>query len=369
MGKIGETTLQIDLTALEHNYTYLRSKIAPKTKFLAVVKAFAYGSDMVSIAQKMEQLGVDYLAVAYVKEGVLLRDAGIKTPILVLHPLPSNFDEIIDRCLEPSLYSRKILSEFLQVAKSKNQKDYPVHIKFNTGLNRLGFNETDVDFVSEKLKGNKAVKVASVFSHLAASEDLDEKSFSLNQINAFKRISDGLTQKLGYAPMRHMLNTSGILNYPEAQFEMVRSGIGLYGYGNDANIDAQLRPVASLKTIISQIHHIGENETVGYNRAYTSESARTTATLPLGHADGIGRQYGNGKASVLIHGKKAPIIGNVCMDMIMVDVTGIDCQEGDEALVFGSGNSAEDFAAGAKTISYEILTAISQRVKREVIAG
>lgn len=369
MGNIGETTLQIDLTALEHNYKYLRSKIVPKTKFLAVVKAFAYGSDMVSIAQKMEQLGVDYLAVAYVKEGVLLRDAGIKTPILVLHPLPSNFDEIIDRCLEPSLYSRKILNEFLHVAQSKNQKEYPVHIKFNTGLNRLGFNEADVDFVSEKLKGNKAVKVASVFSHLAASEDLDEKSFSLNQIHAFKKISENLTKKLGYAPMRHMLNTSGILNYPEAQFEMVRSGIGLYGYGNEATIDAQLKPVASLKTIISQIHHIEANETVGYNRAYTPESARTTATLPLGHADGIGRQYGNGKASVLIHGKKAPIIGNVCMDMIMVDVTGIDCQEGDEALVFGPGNSAEGFAAGAKTISYEILTAISQRVKREIIAG
>ncbi len=367
MGKIGETTLQIDLTALEHNYNYLRSKIAPNTKFLAVVKAFAYGSDMVTIAQKMEQLGVDYLAVAYAKEGSLLRDAGIKTPILVLHPLPSNFDEIIDRCLEPSLYSKKILAEFLEVAKAKHQKAYPVHIKFNTGLNRLGFNESDVDFVAEQLKDKKEIKVASVFSHLAASEDLEEKPFSLNQINTFKRISANFTEKLGYAPMRHTLNTSGILNYPEAQFEMVRSGIGLYGYGNNATIDAQLRPVASLKTIISQIHHIGVNETVGYNRAFTSESPRKTATLPLGHADGIGRQYGNGKASVLIHGKKAPIIGNVCMDMIMVDVTGIDCEEGDEALVFGQKKSAENFAARANTISYEILTAISQRVKREVI--
>ncbi len=369
MGKIGETTLQINLTALEHNYRYLRSKITPETKFLAVVKAFAYGSDMVSIAQKMEQLGADYLAVAYAKEGALLRDAGIKTPILVLHPLPSNFDEIIDRCLEPSLYSRKILKEFLEVAKAKNQKAYPIHIKFNTGLNRLGFNETDTDFIVEELKDKKEVKVASVFSHLAASEDLEERSFSLNQINAFKKISESLAQKLGYAPMRHMLNTSGILNYPEAQFEMVRSGIGLYGYGNDARIDAQLKPVASLKTIISQIHHIDANETVGYNRAFTSDSPRKTATLPLGHADGIGRQYGNGKASVIIHGKKAPIIGNVCMDMIMVDVTNIDCQEGDEAIVFGKEKSAEGFAAGAKTISYEILTAISQRVKREIIEG
>ncbi|WP_036386207.1 alanine racemase [Muricauda sp. MAR_2010_75] len=367
MGKIGETTLQIDLTALEHNYRYLRSKIAPKTKFLAVVKAFAYGSDMISVAQKMEQLGVDYLAVAYAKEGSLLRDAVIKTPILVLHPLPANFDEIIDRCLEPSLYSRKILVEFLEVAKAKNQKAYPVHIKFNTGLNRLGFNEADVDFVADKLKDSQEVKVASLFSHLAASEDLEEKPFSLDQINTFKKISKNFIKKLGYVPIRHMLNTSGILNYPEAQFEMVRSGIGLYGYGNDAEVDSQLKPVASLKTIISQIHHIEANETVGYNRAFTSKGSRKTATLPLGHADGIGRQYGNGKASVLIHGKKAPIIGNVCMDMIMVDVTGIDCEEGNEAIVFGPNKSAEDFAAGAQTISYEILTAISQRVKREII--
>lgn len=369
MGKIGETTLQIDLSALERNYRYLRSKIAAETKFLAVVKAFAYGSDMVAVAQKMEQLGVDYLAVAYAKEGSLLRGAGIKTPILVLHPLPSNFDEIIDRCLEPSLYSRKILTEFLDLAKAKHQKAYPVHIKFNTGLNRLGFNESDVDFIAEQLKDNQEVKVASLFSHLAASEDLDEKTFSLNQINTFKKISENLIQKMGYSPLRHMLNTSGIINYAEAQFEMVRSGIGLYGYGNDAKIDAQLKPVASLKTIISQIHTIKANETVGYNRAFTSKSSRKTATLPLGHADGIGRQYGNGKASVLIHGKKAPIIGNVCMDMIMVDVTSIDCQEGDEALVFGQDKSAEGFAQGAKTISYEILAAISQRVKREIIAS
>jgi len=369
MGKIGETTLQIDLNALEHNYRYLRSKIASETKFLAVVKAFAYGSDMVAIARKMERLGVDYFAVAYVKEGVLLRDAGIKTPILVLHPLPSNFDEIIDRCLEPSLYSPKILKDFLEVASAKNQKDYPVHIKFNTGLNRLGFWENDVDFILEKLQGRNEVKVVSVFSHLAASEDSNEKSFSLAQIDSFKKISNMLNQKLGYAPMRHLLNTSGIINYPEAQFEMVRSGIGLYGYGNDANIDAQLKPVATLKTIISQIHQIEPNESVGYNRAFKSNGFRKTATLPLGHADGIGRQYGNGKAHVLIHGKKAPIIGNVCMDMIMVDVTGIDCQEGDEAIVFGQEKSAEHFAAGAKTISYEILTAISQRVKREIVGG
>ena len=367
MGKVGETTLVLDLSALEHNYHYLRSKIAPTTKFMAVVKAFAYGSDMVAIAKKLESLGVDYFAVAYVGEGSLLRDAGIKTPILVLHPLAANFDEMIDRCLEPNIYSHKILEQFIAAAKAKNQEHYPVHIKFNTGLNRLGFKKADIDKLISKLKGNKVLKVVTSFSHLAASEDPNEKTFSQNQINSFLALSDELSQKLNSSPMRHMLNTSGIINYPKAQFEMVRSGIGLYGYGNEAAVDTKLKPIATLKTIISQIHEIPANESVGYNRAFTSNAPRKTATLPIGHADGINRQYGKGKASVLIHGKKAPLIGNVCMDMIMVDVTDIDCAEGDEVIVFGPESSAEQFAASAQTISYEILTAISQRVKRLVL--
>ncbi|WP_127136394.1 alanine racemase [Flagellimonas oceanensis] len=367
MSKVGETTLILDLAALEHNYSYLRSKIKPETKFLGVVKAFAYGSDMVTIATELEQLGADYLAVAYVSEGVLLRKAGIQLPILVLHPLASNFDDLMAYQLEPSLYSRNILNQFIEAAKAKKQTGYPVHIKFNTGLNRLGFAEDDVDFVAEESKHSECIKIVSCFSHLAASEDKNERNFSLNQINCFKHLSDMLMDKLGYLLMRHMLNTSGIINYPEAQFEMVRSGIGLYGYGNQAEVDAELRPIATLKTIISQIHHIDANESVGYNRAFTSNQPVKSATLPIGHADGIGRQYGKGKGYVTIKNKKAPILGNVCMDMIMVDVTEIDCKEGDEAIVFGSGKSAEKFAATASTISYEILTAISQRVKRVVI--
>lgn len=367
MDKVGETTLFLDLDALEHNYNYLRSKIAQETKFMAVVKAFAYGSDMVAVAKKMEKLGVDYFAVAYVNEGVLLRDAGIETPILVLHPLASNFDEMIDKRLEPSLYSQNILHQFIAAAEAKKQVAYPAHIKFNTGLNRLGFNQGDIDTIVDKLKGNMVVTVVSVFSHLAASEDPEEQPFSMSQINSFKKLSNEFIQKLGYPPMRHMLNTSGIINYPEAKFEMVRSGIGLYGYGNDAKIDPQLQPIATLKTIISQIHEIGADESVGYNRAFKSHNPIKTATLPIGHADGIGRPYGKGKAAVLINGKMAPIIGNVCMDMIMVDVTGIDCKEGDEVVVFGPEKSAESFALGAGTISYEILTAISQRVKRVVL--
>ena len=366
MDRIGETTLEIDLSALEHNYKFLKSRIAPETKFMAVVKAVAYGSEVVAVAKKLEELKVDYLAVAYVKEGVLLRDAGITTPILVLHPQPVHFKELIDRCLEPSLYSPKVLLQFLDVAQRQQQQDYPVHIKFNTGLNRLGFWENDVDFVIRTLKGRTELQIKGVLSHLAASEDVNEREFSLDQISAFTKICLGLKEKLGYLPMRHVLNTSGILNYPEAQFEMVRSGIGLYGYGNHPDFDKKMKPVATLKTVISQRHKIAPGESVGYNRAYTSDDYRITATLPIGHADGIGRQYGNGKALVYVKGTPAPIIGNVCMDMIMIDVSGIDCKEGDEVIIFGAGHSAEDFAHSAQSISYEILTAIAPRVTRVI---
>jgi len=367
MDSIGESTLFIDLNALEHNFNYLKSKIGAKTKFLAVVKAFAYGSDMVAIAQKLESLEVDYLAVAYAKEGVLLRNSGIKTPILVLHTLPANFGELIDHSLEPSLYSPKTLRQFLETARQRQLMDYPIHIKFNTGLNRLGFWKNNVDYIQQQLHGQNELKIISIFSHLAASEDCNERDFSKNQINTFKKISEEILEKLDHFPFRHILNTSGIINYPEAQFEMVRSGIGLYGYGNDTKVDSELKPVATLKTVISQMHKIEPSESVGYNRAYKSDGYRTTATLPLGHADGIGRQYGNGKTYVSINGKKAPIIGNVCMDMTMIDVTGIDCKEGDEVLVFGQDASAEEFASTTNTISYEILTAISSRVKRVII--
>lgn len=367
MSKATETVLEIDLRALEHNYLFLKGRLRPETRFLGVVKAFAYGSDSVTIAKKLEALGADYLAVAYVKEGVALRDAGIRTPILVLHPLPVSFDEMIDRCLEPNLYSPKILGEFLEAVKKQGQNNYPVHIKFNTGLNRLGFVAHDIDYLAGQLNGRKEIKVISFFSHLAASEDLSEKAFTQNQIKAFEKISHEILKKLDARPFRHLLNTSGIINYPEAQYEMVRSGIGLYGFGNDAKIDMQLQPVTTLKTVISQIHTIAPGESIGYNRAFVSHSPRVIATLPIGHADGIGRQYGNGKAYVTIHGKKAPIVGNVCMDMIMVDITDIVCEEGDEVIVFGGSHTAEEFARGAATISYELLTGISQRVIRTIL--
>jgi len=364
MARTLETVLEIDLNALEHNYRFLRNRLNPETKFLGVVKAFAYGSDAVEIAKKLEHLGVEYLAVAYVKEGVALRDAGIQTPILVLHPQPANFKELIARCLEPSIYSPRILKAFLNACKKLNQKSYPVHIKFNTGLNRLGFWENDVDYIINQVKDSNEIKIASIFSHLAASEDSNEIEFTKQQITTFEKTAKEFDEKLGYISFKHLLNTSGIINFPEAQYDMVRSGIGLYGFGNDKDIDTDLKPVATLKTVISQIHKIEPNESVGYNRAYTSDNYRVTATLPIGHADGIGRQYGNNKAFVSVHGTLAPIIGNVCMDMIMIDVTNIDCNEGDEVIVFGENPTADSFAATANTISYELITGISQRVKR-----
>ena len=363
-----ETQLEIDLGALERNYRYLASRINPKTKFMAVVKAFSYGHDTAVISKKLEELGVDYFAVAYAREGVVLREAGIKTPVMVLHPSPVNFKTIIEHCLEPSLYSPNILISFTETAAAMGQEGYPVHLKFNTGLNRLGFKESEVAFIPEQLKHGKSVKVISVLSHLAASDDPREKAFTEEQIQAFGRITDKLFKALPYTPMKHLLNTSGIINYPHAQFDMVRSGIGLYGFGNEAATDARLSPVATLKTVISQLHSIQAGESVGYNKGFVSDKAMTTATLPLGHADGIGRQYGRGRGFVYVNGSKAPIVGNVCMDMIMVDVTGIDCREGDEVVVFGKDASAETLAAAAGTISYELLTGISQRVKRVVIA-
>ncbi|MBC9794585.1 alanine racemase [Sinomicrobium weinanense] len=369
MSKVAETVLEIDLGALRHNYEYLKSTLHPGTKFVAVVKAFAYGHDATKIAPFLEKLGVDYFAVAYTSEGIELREAGIQTPVLVLHPQSVHFDSLIDHSLEPCIYSDHIMSRFLEITNARGLRDYPIHLKFNTGLNRLGFGEDEAEKVFTVISGKHSVKVASIFSHLAAPEDPDEDRFTRSQINAFRRMTEMFENIAGYRPLLHQSNTSGILCHPEAQFDMVRSGIGLYGYGNDETKNRHLRPIGTLKTVISQIHRLEKGDSLGYNRAFIAEKPTLTATLPLGHADGIGRPYGNGKGYVRINGKYAPIIGNVCMDMIMVDITDIDCREGDEVVVYGKNPSAEEFAATAGTISYELITAISRRVKRVYIGG
>jgi len=281
MPKAQETILEIDLKALKHNLEFIKSKLNKSTKFLAVVKAFAYGSDTVEIAKYLESLQVDYFAVAYTDEGVALRDAGIKTPILVLHPQPKNFKIIIERCLEPSIYSQRVLNEFIAIAEAQKQANYPIHVKFNTGLNRLGFVETEIETILLQLKNTEVIKVKSLFSHLAASEDENEKGFTINQIESFKAIAKTISKTLGYQPLLHQTNTSGILNYPEAHFDMVRSGIGLYGFGNSSEINKSLKPIATLKTVISQIHTLKPNDSLGYNRVFKAKMLTKTATLPI----------------------------------------------------------------------------------------
>lgn len=361
------TVLEIKLSSLEHNLNFFRSKLQNKTKTLAVVKASGYGSDAVSVAKYLEARGVDYFAVAYTDEGIALREAGIKTPILVLHPQLQNLNLIIKYKLEPNLYSKKIFLSFLSVIANTGIHDYPIHLKFNTGLNRLGFKASDVDFISSHLKGQNSILVKSIFSHLVASEDENERQTTLEQIKKFESIAVSFESTLGFKPMMHMSNTSGILNYPEAHFDMVRLGLGLYGFTNDSRINSKLKNTLTLKSVISQIHEIDKNESVGYNRGFISRKAMKTATIPLGHADGFFRSLGQEKVFVKVNGQKAPVIGNVCMDMIMIDVSDINCEEGDDVIIFNSQQEVLKMASQANTISYEILTALGDRIKRMVI--
>ena len=357
------TVLEIDGNALEHNLNYFKKKLNPETKILAVVKAFGYGSDSVKIAAFLQDK-VDYFAVAYTHEGIALREADIKTPILVLHPQIQNLQSIVNYRLEPNLYNFKIFDAFLKLSDEAPLMNYPIHLKFNTGLNRLGFWHTDIPKIITTLKETNHVKVASIFSHLAASEDLEEQDFTINQINNFAYIAQQVYKHLGYEPMLHILNTSGVVNYAKAQFDMVRVGIGLYGFGNDDKETALLKNTHNLTSIISQIHIIKPGETVGYNRAFVAKRQSKTATIPVGHADGLSRRLGNKKGYVLINNQKAKIIGNVCMDMIMVDVTKIECNEGDQVIIFNTQDMLKNIAAISETIVYETLTAISQRVKK-----
>lgn len=359
------TVLEIDANAILHNLNYFKQKLQPKTKILAVVKAFGYGSDAIEVA-KIAAEHVDYFAVAYSNEGVLLREAGIETPILVLHPQIPNIEDIVKHRLEPNLYNFKILDAFLAYANRAPLMNYPIHIKFNTGLNRLGFWHTDVPNILTELKKSNNVVVQSVFSHLAASEDPNEQEFTVNQINNFAYIVKQIYDHLGYEPMIHILNTSGVINYPKAQFDMVRVGIGLYGFGNNPQETANLKNTHTLKSIISQIHIVQPGETVGYNRAFVANKVTKSATIPVGHADGISRKLGNKNGFVIINNQPVPIIGNVCMDMIMVDVTSIECKEGDEVILFNHQQHVDYMAHKCETIPYEILTALSQRIKRLV---
>jgi alanine racemase len=358
------TALNINLNSIDFNFNYFKSKLKNSTKVLVVVKAFGYGSEAVSIAKFLSDKA-DYFAVAYLDEGITLRNAGIKTPILVLHPQKSNLLKIFQYQLEPTIYSFRILTSLLELIQTEKLKNVPVHIKFNTGLNRLGFSKKDISEIVSALNNENNIDVKSIFSHIAASEDLKERAYTLQQIHQFNSIASELIPTLKKTPFKHMLNTSGIINYAEeAQFDMVRLGIGLYGFGNEAKETKKLKNVVTLTSVISQIHTVYKGESIGYNRSYIAESTTKTATIPIGHADGISRQFGKGIGYVYINNQKARILGNVCMDVIMVNITDIDCNEGDTVFIFKDQQHIEDLAKKIHTIPYELLTAISQRVNR-----
>lgn len=368
MSKIKETTLEVNLTALDHNYHYFQSKLTPGVRTMGVVKAFAYGSDAVEIAKKLVDLEVDYIAVAYTAEGVALRKGGIKKPILVFYPQPVHHDLIIQHQLIPTIYSPSTLTHFIDTLhKTDAEVPYPIHINFNTGMNRLGFSESDLPYLKQTLQATTAVTVDGIYSHFATSDDLKQHAFTLAQLKNFKALSSALTATLPYSPLLHLCNTSGILNYPEAHLDMVRLGIGLYGYSNAEKEDTHLQPTTRLKTIISQIHHLDKGESVGYNRRFVASKPMRIAALPIGYADGFHRAYSNDRSHVIINGQPAPIIGDICMDMMMIDLKEIDCNEGDEVEIFGQIQSAEEFAKAVGSISYEIITGLSQRINRIVI--
>ena len=362
--KTHETVLEINLNAISHNLNFFKSKLAPKTKLMVMVKAFGYGNGGFEIAKLLEHHKVDYLGVAFDDEGISLKNAGISVPIMVLNPETTSFSSIIQHQLEPEIYSIKGLKAFLKIAEQKKLKHFPIHIKLDTGMHRLGFQENNLLELIKTLQGNETVKVKSILSHMATSDDLSHQEFAISQIELFENLSSQLISALKIKPIRHILNTSGISNYPEAQYDMVRLGIGLYGVSNDDEEQKYLENVGTLKSVISQIRTIEKGESVGYGRRFMAEKQTKVATIPIGYADGISRQLGNGVGYVIINQKKAIILGSVCMDMLMVDVTDIECKEGNTVIVFGERPTVNEIAKLLQTIPYEVLTSISQRVKR-----
>ena len=362
--KVHETVLEINLNALEHNLNYYKTKIGSGTKLMAMVKAFSYGSGSFEIANLLEFNQVDYLAVAYADEGVALKKAGTTLPIMVMSPDSMAFDTIIEHELEPEIYSMRVLNDFVDVLKIKGLSSYPIHIKLDTGMHRLGFMENELDELLLFLNESKLIHVKSVFSHLVASENPEHDLFTKSQISLFTNLSNQISKVLKYPFLRHLANSSGISRWPDAQFEMVRLGIGLYGIDSALTKNSPLQTVTSLKTSISQIKHIPAGDTIGYSREGKMPNGGTIATVKIGYADGYNRKMGNGRGKMLIRGQIVPTIGKICMDMCMIDITGIEADEGDDVIVFNDVIRIEDIANQIDTIPYEVLTSISQRVKR-----
>lgn len=362
--KVHGTVMEIDLDAVVHNLNYFRSRIPDETRIMVMVKAFGYGSGSAEIANVLQYNRIDYLGVAYTDEGVELRTNNIEVPIMVMNPSEESFDQLLRHRLEPEIYSMRILNTLIQ---HLDNRACTIHVKLDTGMHRLGFDINDLDPLITALKDNPNLEVGSLFSHLAGSDSKDHDEFSMAQARKFERWADQITAELGYRPLYHLLNSSGILRLPALCFDMVRLGIGLYGV-DPAGKNTNLLPVATLKTIISQIKKIEKGETIGYGRAGMAQHAMRLATIAIGYADGFSRAFSGGIGEVLINGVRAPVVGNVCMDMTMVDVTGIDAFEGDEAIVFGPQLPIETIARKIGTIPYEILTSTSDRVKRIFVA-
>ena len=360
--RIHETVLEIDLDALVHNFNFYKSKISPQTKLICMVKANGYGTGAVEIAKTLQYHRCEYLAVAVAEEGIELRKEGISTPIIVLNPEVDSFEELFSEDLEPEVYNFRILEAFIREAERRGITNYPIHVKIDTGMHRLGFLPDQLPELIEKLKSQKGLKVKSVFSHLAASESWIFDSFTQKQIDALDAVHADIEKTIGYPVWKHILNSAGIERFPDAQWNMVRLGIGLYGVS--ASGLNGLKNVFTLKTTILQIKEISNHETVGYGRKEALNRDAKIATIRIGYADGLDRKFGNRKGKVLINGQFAPIVGNVCMDLCMVDVTDIDAKEGDAVIIFGEKLSVIELAESIDTIPYEILTSVSPRVKR-----
>ena len=359
--------LELRLGACRDNYRYFMSLLEPSTRLLVLVKANAYGHGAVEFAAMMQKEGADYLAVAYPVEGIELRKSGISLPILVLTAGTDYFNEMIDYRLEPGIPNLHALKAFCEVLDSRGITGYPVHVKLDTGMHRLGFMTDEIQALTDFVKQCRSVRVKSLYSHLAAAEDPASDDFTLGQIRMFEDNASRIIGEIGYRPMLHILNSAGIERFPQFQHDMVRLGIGIYGIS--ALPGVKLSPVASLKCKILQIKHLRpEDGTIGYGRhGMIAPEGTTIATIPVGYADGIDRHLGCGRASFSLNGHRVPTIGNICMDMCMLDITGVDAQVGDTVTVFGEDPTASELADILGTIPYEILTSIPRRIDREII--
>jgi alanine racemase len=363
--KAHETVMEINLNALLNNLNFYRGKLKPRVKVMAMVKAFSYGSGTFEVANMLQYNKVDYLAVAYIDEGVYLRKTGITLPIMVLNPESSAFDKLTEYKLEPVIYSFGVFDDYIKYAQQQNVLDYPVHIKIDTGMHRLGFENFEIETLCDLLEENRYINVKSVFSHLVASESAEHDEFTKTQIKNFEKAFKLIEKTLGYKVIRHLCNSSGITRWPNAQYDMVRLGIGLYGIDSAIPVSEEgLQPIASLKTSISQIKKVRAGETISYSRSGSLAKDGKIATVRIGYADGYLRAFGNGVGKMLVRGVMVPTVGNITMDMCMLDVTGVDAREGDDVIVFDAQQRIEELAAQIGTIPYEILTNISQRVKR-----